>query len=178
MRALLMIDAQNGFLDPKQPIRNNKDAEKNMLRLMEHFRKKGNPVIHIQHLGTAEDSFFLSEKNRAFQKGFGPQGDEKVIQKFVNSAFIGTDLEEYLHKQDIQELVIAGLTLPHCVSTTTRMAANLGFDVTLIEDATATYALFDQNGNWLDPQKIHLYNLAALNHEFAKIMTTQEFLDM
>ena len=40
MRALLMIDAQNGFLDPKQPIRNNKDAEKNMLRLMEHFRKK------------------------------------------------------------------------------------------------------------------------------------------
>lgn len=58
MRALLMIDAQNGFLDPKQPIRNNKDAEKNMLRLMEHFRKKGNPVIHIQHLGTAEDSFF------------------------------------------------------------------------------------------------------------------------
>ena len=40
MRALLMIDVQNGFLDPKQPIRNNKDAESNMLRLMEHCRQK------------------------------------------------------------------------------------------------------------------------------------------
>lgn len=178
MRALLMIDVQNGFLDPKQPIRNNKDAESNMLRLMEHCRQKEDLVIHIQQLGTAEDSFFLSEKNRTFQKGFGPQGDEKVIQKFVNSAFIGTDLEEYLHQQGIHELIIAGLTLPHCVSTTTRMAANLGFDVILIEDACATYALRDPNGNWLDPQKIHLYNLVALNHDFAKIMTTQEFLDM
>ena len=51
MRALLMIDVQNGFLDPKQPIRNNKDAESNMLRLMEHCRQKEDLVIHIQHLG-------------------------------------------------------------------------------------------------------------------------------
>ena len=87
-------------------------------------------------------------------------------------------MEEYLHQQGIHELIIAALTLPHCVSTTTRMAANLGFDVTLIEDACATYALRDPNGHWLDPQNLHYYNLAALNPEFAKIMTTQEFLDM
>ena len=56
--------------------------------------------------------------------------------------------------------------------------SDLGFDVILIEDACATYALRDPNGHWLDPQNLHYYNLAALNHEFAKIMTTQEFLDM
>ena len=51
---------------------------------------------------------------------------EVVIHKGVNSAFIGTDLERVIKGRDIRTLLVAGLTTDHCVSTTTRMAANLG----------------------------------------------------
>ncbi len=66
-----------------------------------------------------------------------PLEDELVLTKTVNSAFIGTSLEAILREQSVSRLIIAGLTTPHCVSTTIRMATNLGFSVTLAEDATA-----------------------------------------
>ncbi|CAI3322973.1 cysteine hydrolase [Enterococcus cecorum] len=109
-------------------------------------------------------------------EGFEPHPGEKVFQKHVNSAFIGTNLEEYLHEEGIYRLVITGLTLPHCVSTTTRMAGNLGFETTLISDATATFALKDILDNWIDAEELHQSHLAALNEEFAKVMSCEEFL--
>jgi isochorismate hydrolase len=57
-----------------------------------------------------------------------------VFRKHVNSAFIGTGLEAYLQTQGIRDLVLVGLTTDHCVSTSARMAANLGFAVTVVAD--------------------------------------------
>ena len=79
--------------------------------------------------------------------------------KTVNSAFIGTNLETYLRKNQICHLVLVGLTLPHCISTTTRMAANLGFEVTLLADATASFTLSNKNGQAISPETIHEINL-------------------
>ena len=63
-----------------------------------------------------------------------------MFQKNVNSAFIGTGLENFhLKKQNYTSLVIVGLTTPHCVSTTTRMAGNLGFQSFVVSDATAAF---------------------------------------
>ena len=68
------------------------------------------------------------------------------------------------------------MTLPHCVSTTTRMAANLGFEVTLLADATASFTLSNKNGQTISPETIHEINLLSLQDEFAQILTTEEFL--
>ena len=95
---------------------------------------------------------------------------------FANSVELFQETHRYLRDNKIDEIVIAGLTLPHCVSTTTRMAGNLGFKVILIEDATASFELKDSRGNTLNPEEIHKYHIAALNEEFAKVMTTEEYI--
>lgn len=68
-----------------------------------------------------------------------PLQNETTFEKTVNSAFIGTRLEEELKDKKIDSVVIVGLTTDHCISTSVGMSANLGFETTLVEDATATF---------------------------------------
>jgi nicotinamidase-related amidase len=102
--------------------------------------------------------------------------EEKQFRKSFNSAFIGTDLEKYLQEHDISSLVIVGLTTDHCVSTSTRMAANLGFNVTLISDATATFDREGYDGAPYSADDIHKINLVSLNGEFCIVRSTEEVL--
>ena len=101
-----------------------------------------------------------------------------MFQKIVNSAFIRTNLESYFRDKRIDKLVIAGFNLPHCVSTTTRMAANLGSKTSLISDATTSFALPNLDGHLIDPEVLHTINLVYLHDEFAQVMTIEEFMGM
>jgi nicotinamidase-related amidase len=106
-----------------------------------------------------------------------PIKGETVITKKVNSSFIGTNLEAFLKSNGITTVVITGLTTPHCVSTTTRMSGNLGFNTYLISDATAAFGLNGQNNNYYDAETIHNISLATLNEEFATILTTEQLMN-
>ena len=136
--ALILIDVQEGLDDPCLGGRNNPDAEQNMARLLAAWRRRGWPIFHIQHMSTEPDSPLRPElPGNAIKRIVAPQGQEPVIQKRVNSAFIGTDLQGRLTEAGIHSLVLAGLTTDHCVSSTarllrlrsarTRMAGDLGF---------------------------------------------------
>lgn len=104
-------------------------------------------------------------------QGFEPQVDEYCIQKSVNNAFIATNLELHLKSKGIRSLMLAGLTSDHCVSTTARMAANLGFKVFILADCTAT---FDRKGPEASypAELVHAVSLASLSGEFATIIKT------
>ena len=175
--ALLVIDVQKGLDDPGQGARNNPDAERRIAELLAAWRAAGKPVIHVQHMSTEPQSKLRPGlPGNAIKEEALPIAGEPLFQKNVNSAFIGTDLESYLRAKGIQSLVVVGLTTAHCISTSVRMAANLGFDVTVVADATATHARRAVDGTTYSPELIHNVELAALKDEFATIRNTRELL--
>ena len=177
--ALLVIDVQKGMNEEAYygGNRNNRGAEANMQRILEQWRALGLPVFHIQH-----SSQNLASPLHSSRPGFEikdevkPLSNEPVIVKNVNSAFIGTNLKEQLDEVKIDTLVIVGLTTNHCVSTTTRMAGNYGYNTILISDATAAFDSVGIHGERYDAETIHATSLASLNGEFADIMSTERLL--
>ena len=177
--ALLLIDIQQAFNDPSWGQRNNPSADANMAKLLNTWREKNYPVIHVQHSSKNPDStLHASKPGFAFKTEMAPLEHEKVFVKNENSAFIGTDLEAHLHENRIGSLIIIGLTTDHCVSTSTRMAGNLGFKVQLISDATATFERIDKHGKYYTAEEIHNINLVSLDGEFCEVLTTSEILEI
>lgn len=175
---LLIIDVQKGFDEPVWGSRNNPDAEQNIARLLAAWRKSGRPVVHVQHLSLLPESPLAAARaGSAIKDEAAPQEGELIFQKHVNSAFIGTDLEQQLRKRGYHTLVIVGLTTPHCVSTTTRMAGNLGFKTYLVSDATAAFEMSGHNGQTYSAEEIHAISLATLHAEFATVIETKTALD-
>ncbi|HNE03924.1 MAG TPA: cysteine hydrolase family protein [Anaerolineales bacterium] len=175
--ALIIIDVQKGFDEPVWGERNNPQAEDNIVRLLEAWRKYGRPVFHVQHMSLSPSSPLNPDHpGNAIKDELQPREGESLIQKNVNSAFIGTDLEQQLRARGCNSLVIVGLTTPHCVSTTTRMAGNFGFETYLVSDATAAFELTDHNGRTYSAQEIHDVTLTTLNGEFAKVIETDMLL--
>lgn len=179
--ALLLVDIQKGLDDFEYygGNRNNLDAEQKMRQLLDFWREEELPIFHIKHNSTNPNSRLRPNQiGNEIKDIVKPIGNEPVIEKNVNSGFIGTDLKERLESQNIQKVVIVGLTTDHCISTTTRMAGNLGFDTFLISDATATFDKMGTNGEKYPAELVHQVELAALHEEFATVLEAQELLDL
>jgi nicotinamidase-related amidase len=175
--ALLLIDVQHGLDDPRWGARNNPNAERRIADLLAAWRAAGRPVIHVQHSSLEPRSPLREDApGHAFKVEAVPMADEPVFRKHVNSAFIGTDLEGHLRAKGIEELVVVGITTDHCVSTTARMAGNLGFTVTVVEDATATFERRGPDGIHYSADLMHRVALASLHGEFATVRTTEDVL--
>jgi nicotinamidase-related amidase len=173
--ALVLVDIQKGFddIDYWGGQRNNPAAESCAGEILKIWRANQLPVFHIQHCSSNPLSP-LHETNagNAFNELVAPIQGEPVFKKNVNSAFIGTDLQTRLDKAGITTLVIVGLTTDHCISTTVRMAGNLGFETFLVEDATATFNKKGIDGKNYPAELIHETALASLNEEFASVVTS------
>lgn len=171
--ALIVIDVQKGFDDPKWGERNNLNAEANISRLINLWRNEKRPVIHVQHCSIEAGSPLQPDQPGVeFKPEVMPLKGEQIFKKTVNSAFIGTALESYLRNNDIDHIVLVGLTTDHCVSTTTRMAGNLGFKVLLVGDATATFNRQGPDGEEYTAEDIFSIHLASLHGEFCEVITT------
>jgi nicotinamidase-related amidase len=176
--ALLLIDWQEGMHDPKWGPRNNPEAEDKAERLLATWRRLDWPIYHVQHISNEPNSVFRAERpGSALMRFAVPRRGEPLIQKQVNSAFIGTDLERQLRSLGLDTLVLTGMQSDHCVSTTARMAGNLGFTVYLVEDATATFERVGYDGKVHRAEDVHSNNLASLHGEFATVVTTSRVLD-
>lgn len=174
---LLLVDVQQGFLDPCWGPRNNPEAEANIARLLAAWRQTGRPIRHIHHASrSATGSFHKGTPGHAPRPEALPAPGEPVHLKQVNSGFIGTSLEQDLRTGDVESLVIVGLTTNHCVSTTARMAGNLGFTTFVVEDATATFDRTSLDGRTRAAADVHAAALSDLSGEFASIVTTGELL--
>ena len=176
--ALLVVDLQEGFRDTIWGRRNNPAAEQRAAELLAAWRLADAPILHVQHDSPGSDGSFRpgTRGNLPMPETAAIEG-ERVYRKTVNSAFIGTSLEADLRTAGIGALVIVGLTTNHCVSTTARMAGNLGFHTFVVEDATATFDRIGLDGNLRPAAEVHAAALSDLSEEFATIVTTAAILD-
>ncbi|EQB68024.1 MAG: hypothetical protein AMDU5_GPLC00018G0001 [Thermoplasmatales archaeon Gpl] len=174
---LIVIDAQKGFDDPKWGKRNNPNTENVMTGVLSEFRKHKLTVIHVRHDSMKPESLLKKGKPTfAFKDEVKPLEGEIVITKHVNSAFIGTNLEEILRKMGDSNVYYMGITTDHCVSTTARMSGNLGFKSYVIEDACATFEKRDQHGKMIPADTIHNVNLASIHGEFAEVIRSADLV--
>ena len=179
--ALLLVDIQKAFLEKDYPgiIRNNEDAEFICGKILKKWRTLDLPIIHVRHSSTnPESKLHKSRPGFEFNDYVTPLENEMVLTKEVNSAFIGTNLENILIKSHIDTLVIVGMTTNHCISTTVRMSGNLGFDTYLISDSTACYNTKGLNREIIDCNTIYNSALASLQEEFATVIDSKELFDI
>ncbi|MBT8180482.1 MAG: cysteine hydrolase [Eudoraea sp.] len=177
--ALLLIDIQKGLdeIDYYGGHRNNLQAETNAKRILDFWRNQKFPIFHIKHNSTNPDSPLIpGQPGNEFKDIVKPLENESIIEKQVNSAFIGTDLRQQLDLLGISKLVIVGLTTDHCVSSSARMAGNLGYKTFLVSDATATFDKVGPDGTKFKAETIHNIELASLHIEFATVIRTDELL--
>jgi nicotinamidase-related amidase len=176
--ALILIDVQKGLEEPWFGARNNPAMEENGLRLLAEWRARALPRVIVQHASTTPGSPLRPDQpGHALKEGYEPLPGEKHVVKGENSAFIGTDLEAWLKDHGLAHITVGGITTEHCVSTTVRMAANLGFKVDLVADACHATAKRRADGDGdIDAETVHQTELAILDGEFARIVTTHDVI--
>ncbi|KGM54584.1 isochorismatase [Lysobacter arseniciresistens ZS79] len=168
--ALIPIDVQQAF---DLSASSNPAMEANGLRLLAAWRASGRPLIHVRHDSVQPGSPFRpGQPGNPLRPGFEPLGDEPLVSKSVNAAFIGTDLDLRLRRLGVQQVVLFGMTTDMCVSTSARVAANLGYRTVVVGDATACYELVDAGGATVPSAQIHRAHLATLHAEFGSVVDT------
>ena len=179
--ALIIIDVQKAFLEKDYPgiKRNNINAELICGKILKKWREIDLNVIHVRHSSTnPESKLHKSKPGFKFNDYVRPNNNEIVLTKEVNSAFIGTGLDEILKNLNINTLVIVGMTTNHCISSSVRMAGNLGYETFLINDSTACYNSTGLDGKEIDCEVIYQASIASLRGEFAEIISSRELFGL
>jgi len=175
--ALILIDLQRAIDDPSWGVRNNLHAESNARALLEKWRGLAAPIFHVRHDSTEPNSTYRpGQPGNEFKPEVAPLAGEPVVVKQVNSAFVGTNLEALLRAAEITELVICGVITNNSVETTVRHGANLGFSITLVEDACFTFGRTDYHRRPRSADEVHAMSLANLEGEYCRITQTSELL--
>ncbi|CAN7386278.1 isochorismatase family protein [Ensifer adhaerens] len=170
---LIPIDMQQAFDAAPWPPRWNGDVDNNGRALLAAWRAAGRPIIHVRHDSVAPGSTLRpGASGNAPRPGFEPVGDEPLVNKSVNAAFIGTDLDLRLRRLGVDTIVLFGISTDMCVSTSVRVGANLGYPVVLVEDACDCFDQPDGDGDMIPARDIHRAHVATLRAEFAEVTTT------
>lgn len=168
---LVIIDAQNEYLDGKLALPGIAPAVEALTRLLAKARAAGAPVVHIVHKGRAGGLFDRDGHDGAIIEAVQPAKGEIVIEKPLPNAFAQTDLDAELKVLARPSLVIAGFMTHMCVSSTARAALDLGYKTTVAADAAATRDLPDPLGGVIKADALHRAALAELGDRFAIVAT-------
>ena len=175
--ALILIDIQNiYFTEGGYKLSNPEKAAANANTLLQRFRQKKLPVIHVKHLFDGNGYEEAVDYLRDFHPSVPPLSDEPVVEKHYPSSFLGTKLQEILQPRGIKELVIAGMMSHMCIDTTVRAAQDYGYKVTVVEDACATKPL-QYKDEILAAETVHKVIMASLQPVFAKVITTDALIE-
>ena len=172
--ALLVIDAQDSFKAAaiRWEQRNNKDFEKNVKRLINLYRRHKMPVIYFLH--TDDDpGFERTSKYYKLMDFLEPLNCEPLIHKDTRNVFTSTGLSALLMEKGVRRVVITGIQMEQCCETSARVAADLGYAVDFVSEATMTFPIpnHDSPGKELGVDAICERTEYALRQRFATIAT-------
>ena len=192
--ALLVIDPYNDFISEGGKVWNRlktvaeaNDCIPHMMQVLDAARDAGIRVFYALHRryrpGDYETWKYIAPIQKAawshktFEYGtwggeirreFQPQPGEIVAQEhWCSSGFANTDLDLQLKKHGIHKLIIMGLIAHTCVEATARYAAELGYEVTVVKDATASYS----------DEEMHAALDVNIPNYASAIVTTAELVD-
>ena len=172
--ALIVINAQNGLLDPLMGSRCNSEAEENISKIISKWRMNNLCIIHVRHVSEDRKSLFFKESPGVnFIRALAPEKNELTIDKAKSSAFSETSLLEELTGRGIETIVLTGFTANECIDATARQANEFGFSTIVIGDATATFDFLGHDGKIYKADRVHKLILANLHALFSEIMTTE-----
>lgn len=178
MKALLIIDMQ---MEMQHRIARgqdtvNADAPTRIAALAEAYRKNGLPVIHVRHRDDhPKSSMHPDADGYPAMACATAHAGEAVFIKQTSSAFTSTDLAAHLHTNGITDLVVTGAVAGFCVNSTVRNGADLGFAMTVVQDAVIG---FDLPATGLTAQIIFDVTMALLKADFARIVDTSEAMTL
>lgn len=148
----------------------------NIRRLQQTFRRNQLEVVHTRIQSMTRDGRDRSpghkrlglhappgSKEAEFLPEVAPVGDELVINKTASGVFTSTNSQYILRNLNIDALFIVGVYTNECVSTTVRDASDLGFFVTMVDDACATVT-----------PELHAATIETLRDRYCRIQATQE----
>lgn len=148
----------------------------NVRRLQSEFREHHLEVMHTRIQALTQDGRDRSKGHRRlnllarpgskeaeFLPEVAPVGDEIVINKTASGVFSSTNLHYVLNNMEISALYVVGVYTNECVETTVRDACDLGYLVTIVEDACTTVT-----------SELHRASLTTLRDRYARVITTDE----
>jgi nicotinamidase-related amidase len=171
--ALLLIDLQNDYFpNGKMELQGSIEAVQVAGTLLDFFRQRRLPVVHVQHLSIKPGATFFipGTEGAELHARVRPQAGEQLIQKHYPNSFRETELLAYLQSTAIRQLVIAGMMTHMCVDATTRAATDFGYACQIVQDGCATRNL-KLNGQEVLARDVQLAFLAALNGTYGRVVT-------
>lgn len=176
--ALLLLEIQNDYFpNGRIPLEKSVEASARAQIMLQAYREKKFPVIHVQHISTQPDATYLlpCTKGAEFHSNVQPQKGEMIIKKHYPNSFKDTSLLNYLIKNQINHLIICGMMTHLTIDATVRAAYDLGFSCTVLYDACAARQL-EFNHMAISAQNVHSAFLAAFQPNYATVLSTEEFL--
>lgn len=177
-KALLLIDLQNDYFEGGlNSLAGSLEAVSKAHELLQYFRLKSLPIIHIRHISSRQDAtFFLPDTVGAeIHNCVAPTKNEDVITKHFPNSFYQTELNDLLQAQGITDIVVCGMMTHMCVDATVRAAKDLGYKCTVIQDGCATKDL-EFNGTKIEAEKVQAAFFAALTPFYATVTSTGEYI--
>lgn len=178
-RALIVIDVQNEYFSGNLPIGFPPLAVSlpNITLAMDAAKNAGIPIVVVQH-STPEGTPIMAKGSHgmALHEAVASRHYDHLIVKPSDSAFVKTDLAEWLAKQGIETLTLVGYMTHNCDFSTALQASQLGFAVEVLSDASGSLAYSNQAGT-ASAEEIHRVISVVLQSNFAAVSSTQHWLE-
>jgi nicotinamidase-related amidase len=168
--ALLVVDVQDSFKKGSRwEQMSNPGFESNLNRLIRAYREAGLLVVFILH-NDSDPGFRPGDPEVRLMDFLRPEEGDPLLLKNTRNSFTSTNLQEILEARGVRRVVVTGISTEQCCETTTRVAADLGYDVDFVTEATVTFPITDpESGEVLSTDEIIRRTEFVLRGRFARI---------